>query len=57
MAQATGQQKFQIFPSSESEFFLKATNAQISFNTDAAGNVEKLVLHQGGRDIPAPKVK
>jgi D-alanyl-D-alanine carboxypeptidase len=57
MTQATGQQKFQIFPSSESEFFLKAVNAQISFTTDASGNVEKLILHQGGRDTPGPKVK
>jgi hypothetical protein len=57
MTQATGQQKFPIFPSSETEFFLKAINAQISFSTDSAGTVEKLVLHQGGRDIPAPKVK
>jgi D-alanyl-D-alanine carboxypeptidase len=56
MTQATGQQKFQIFPTSESEFFLKAVDAQISFTTDASGNVEKLVLHQGGRDIPGPKV-
>jgi CubicO group peptidase (beta-lactamase class C family) len=57
MSQATGQQKVQIFPTSESEFFLKVVNAQISFVTDASGNVEKLVLHQGGRDIPGPKVK
>jgi CubicO group peptidase (beta-lactamase class C family) len=57
MSQATGQQKFQIFPTSANEFFLKAVNAQISFITDASGNAEKLVLHQGGRDTPGPKVK
>jgi D-alanyl-D-alanine carboxypeptidase len=57
MSQATGQQKVAIFPTSENEFFLKVVNAQISFTTDASGNVEKLVLHQGGRDMPGPKVK
>jgi hypothetical protein len=57
MSQATGQQKVAIFPSSDSEFFLKVVNAQISFITGASGNVEKLILHQGGRDTPGPKVK
>ena len=57
MSQATGQQKVAIFPTSESEFFLKVVNAQISFITAASGNVEKLILHQGGRDMPGPKVK
>jgi D-alanyl-D-alanine carboxypeptidase len=57
MSQATGQQKVAIFPTSDSEFFLKVVNAQISFITDASGNVEKLILHQGGRDMPGPKVK
>jgi len=57
MSQATGQQKVAIFPSSDSEFFLKVVNAQISFITDASGHVEKLILHQGGRDLPGLKVK
>jgi CubicO group peptidase (beta-lactamase class C family) len=57
MSQATGQQKVAIFPASDSEFFLKVVNAQISFITDASGHVEKLILHQGGRDTPGPKVK
>ncbi len=57
MSQATGQQKVAIFPTSENEFFLKVVNAQISFITDASGNAVKLILHQGGRDMPGPKVK
>ncbi|HWX81045.1 MAG TPA: DUF3471 domain-containing protein, partial [Steroidobacteraceae bacterium] len=57
MSQATGQQKVTIFPTSDSEFFLKVVNAQISFISDASGNVEKLILHQGGRDMSGPKVK
>jgi D-alanyl-D-alanine carboxypeptidase len=57
MSQATGQQKVEILATSDSEFFLKVVHAQISFITDASGNVEKLILHQGGRDIPGSKVK
>ena len=57
MSQATGQQKVEIFPTSDKEFFLKVVNAQISFITDSSGNVEKLILHQGGRDTPGSKVK
>ncbi len=50
-AQATGQPRFEIFAKSESEFFLKVVDAQISFQNDA------LVLHQGGKDQTAKKVK
>jgi Domain of unknown function (DUF3471) len=57
MTQGTGQPKVAIFPMSESEFFLKVVDAQISFITGASGNVDKLVLHQGGRDTPGTKVK
>jgi D-alanyl-D-alanine carboxypeptidase len=57
MTQGTGQPKAAIFPMSESEFFLKVVDAQISFITDASGNVDKVVLHQGGRDTPGSKVK
>ena len=54
-AQATGQQKLQIFPESETEFFLKVVDAQISFELDDTGVVTGLVLHQGGADMPAPR--
>ena len=55
-AQATGQQKFEIFPESEREFFLKVTDAQITFNLDASGRAASLVLHQAGRDMPAKRL-
>ena len=51
MTQATGQQKVEIFASSETEFFLKVVDAQLTFVKDATGKVTGLVLHQGGRDI------
>ena len=48
MAQATGQPPFELFPSSETKFFLKAVDAQITFVRDEAGKVTHLILHQGG---------
>ncbi|MGA8184347.1 MAG: DUF3471 domain-containing protein, partial [Terriglobia bacterium] len=49
--QATGQQKVEIFPESEKEFFLKVVDAQITFVTDSQGRATELILHQGGRDV------
>jgi hypothetical protein len=57
MAQATGQPAFEIFPSSPTEFFLKVVDARITFVKDASGAVTQLVLHQGGRDMPAKKIR
>ena len=55
--QATGQGKVQIFPESETEYFLKVTDAQITFVKDDTGKVSRLVLHQMGRDMPAARVE
>jgi len=54
-AQATAQPKFPIFPESETEFFFKVVDAQISFDVDDDGVAQGLVLHQGGADMPARK--
>ena len=54
MAQLTGQGKNQMFPQSETLFFLKVVDAQIEFVTDGTGSVTHLVLHQNGRDTKAP---
>jgi hypothetical protein len=55
--QATGQPEAEIFPKSETEFFLKVVDAQITFELDENGIVTGLILHQGGRDMPAEKIK
>jgi D-alanyl-D-alanine carboxypeptidase len=57
MTQATGQAKVEIYPSSETEFFLKVVDAQITFVRGPGGTVDELVLHQGGRDMPARRKK
>jgi CubicO group peptidase (beta-lactamase class C family) len=56
-AQATGQPKFQIFPESEREFFLKVVDAQITFETDSTGRATSLTLHQNGANMPAKRVQ
>ena len=48
--QATAQPRFAIFAESDSTFFLKAVDAQLTFRPDG------LVLHQNGQHAPARKV-
>lgn len=55
--QATGQEMAELFPRSESRFFMKVVDAEIDFERDDTGKVVRLVLHQGGRDMPAEKIK
>lgn len=55
--QATGQARFPIFAESETGFFLRAVDAQITFQRNAAGVVTGLVLHQGGQNMPGHKVR
>ena len=56
MAQLTGQPYAEIFPESETEFFYKVVNAQLSFVQKADGKIESLVLHQNGIDQTAKKI-
>jgi CubicO group peptidase (beta-lactamase class C family) len=51
--QLSGQGKLPLFPSSETMFFLKAVDAQVEFGKDEKGPYA--VLHQGGRDMKAPR--
>ncbi len=55
--QATNQQRVRLWPESETEFFLKEVDAQISFVRDSAGVVTGMVLHQNGQNPAARKVK
>lgn len=56
-AQATGQPRIRIYPESETKFFLRVVDAQLTFVTDADGKVEKAILHQNGQDVPGKKIK
>jgi CubicO group peptidase (beta-lactamase class C family) len=56
-AQPTGQQKATLFAEAQDKFFLRVTNAQVTFTKSSSGEVTGLILHQGGRDQPGRKVK
>lgn len=55
--QLTGQGKFEIYPESETDFFLSVVDAQITFVKDQTGKVTSLVLHQNKVDQTAKKIK
>jgi hypothetical protein len=56
-SQATGQTRVEIFAESETEFFLKVVDAQISFQIEGAGPAKGLVLHQGERNMSAKRIE
>lgn len=55
-AQITGQAYADIFPRTETEFFYKVVDAQLSFVKDEHGKVSGLVLHQNGADQSARRI-
>jgi CubicO group peptidase (beta-lactamase class C family) len=55
-AQATNQAKLPIFPEGERDFFYKAVDAQITFETDASDRATSLTLHQNGANVPAKRI-
>jgi len=54
--QASGQGQFEMFATSETEFFLKVVAAKIVFKVNNDGDVESLTLFQGGQEIPGKKI-
>ena len=54
--QATGQQKIEIFPEGERDFFVKVFDAQMTFETDGRGRATAMVLHQGGATVRAKRI-
>jgi CubicO group peptidase (beta-lactamase class C family) len=55
--QVPGQQKFEIFPSSETDFFAKIADIKLQFDVGADGEVTELVIHEGGQETHATKVR
>jgi serine-type D-Ala-D-Ala carboxypeptidase/endopeptidase len=55
--QATGQQKINIYPESETKFYLKVVDAQIEFAKNPSGAVEKLTLYQNGAAMDGKRVR
>lgn len=55
-SQIGAQPKFEIFSQSETEFFLKAVDAQVTFVKDAGGKVTKAIVHQNGHAFYAHRL-
>jgi CubicO group peptidase (beta-lactamase class C family) len=55
-AQLTGQPRFEIVPKSETEFFWKVVEAQVTFVKDEKGRVIKAIHRQGPGSIEAPRL-
>jgi hypothetical protein len=51
VVQATDQQPFRAYATSETHFFLKSPAAEIDFVPGAAGAIASMVLHQNGHDL------
>lgn len=47
-AQLTGQDAYPVYAETETEFFYKVVDAQLTFVRDTGGKVDHLVLHQNG---------
>ena len=55
--QATGQSRFELFPESKTKFYLKVVDAQVTFASNDKGEVEQLVLHQNGQNMPGKRIR
>jgi hypothetical protein len=56
LARLTGQTPVPIYPESNTEFFVKVVDAQISFITDARGQAISLILHRNNHDMPMNRI-
>ena len=56
-AQATGQGKLRLWAESETDFFLKEVDAQLTIVRDATGAATSVVLHQNGQHPTGKKVR
>ncbi len=55
-AQLTGQRRFPVYPASQTKFFYKVVDAQITLVRNEQGEVTALILHQNGRNQRAGRI-
>jgi CubicO group peptidase (beta-lactamase class C family) len=55
MTRATGQGAVAIHAASETEFYVEEFDARLTFVVGPDGKATEVVLHQGGRDMPAKR--
>ena len=56
MGQRTNQPEAELFPESETTFFMQDIDVEISFQRDESGTVTQLTVHQNGKDFPANRI-
>lgn len=56
-AQATGQDRFELFPDSSRDFFVTAFDATVTFDGEDQGRPTQLILRQGGADRVARRAQ
>ncbi len=49
-------EKFQLYPASETEYFVDMADLMLTFNKNEKGVVESVMIHVNNRDIPARKI-
>ena len=49
--------KARAFPEGPRDFFYRAVDAQITFDTDSSGRAVSLTLHQNGANVPGKRIK
>jgi CubicO group peptidase (beta-lactamase class C family) len=57
MGQPAGQAKAELFPESETSFFLKITDAQVTFERDEKKQARRFILQQNGQTNSAKRVE
>lgn len=55
-SQITGQPRLEVLAESDRKFFLKAVDAQLTFDLDSVGAATQVTLHQNGRDVVAKRL-
>jgi len=48
---------FELFPESESQFFLKVADVEVTFVKDDKGQVIHIDIHSNGQDLRARRIK
>ena len=56
IAAPQGQEKAELFPQSETKFFLKIIDAQVEFQRDSSGRVSQFTLQQNGQSLIAKRL-
>ena len=55
--QATAQPEFEAYPESETAFFYRIVDAQVSFSRPEGGGMPSLTLHQNGKNLPGKRLQ